>query len=271
MSTVELKDVVFTYPNGFTAVNGVSLSIDAGESVAFVGQNGAGKTTTVKMINGLLKPTSGTVSILSIDTTHQTSAQIARHVGYVFQNPDDQIFNATVLKEVSYGLRRQKLPKEEIYRRSVAACQLVGLGHALNENPYDLPLSIRKFITIASVIAADPEVFIFDEPTAGQDLVGLTHLTRIITHLQKAGKAVITITHDMEFVGQNFERMIIMCNKKVIADGRVDEIFYEHEALKDAHLKAPAIVEVANLVGGREIGLDIDYLNQRLAAAAETH
>lgn len=268
MALVEVRDLVFTYPNGFTAVDGVSFDINAGESVAIVGQNGAGKTTTVKMINGLTKPSSGTVSIDGVDTLTRTSAQTARHVGYVFQNPDDQIFNPTVLKEVGYGLRRMKMKDAEVDRRATEACQLVGLGDDLEQNPSDLPLSIRKFVTIASVIAADPAVMIFDEPTAGQDLVGLDRLADVVDKLKAGGKAVITITHDMEFVAQNFTRMIVMCNKRVIADGRVDDIFYDDEAMRDAHLKAPALVSITKLVGGREIGLDINKLNKRLVEAA---
>lgn len=267
MALVELHDVTFTYPNDFTAVDGVSFSIQAGESVAIVGQNGAGKTTTVKMINGLTKPTTGMVTIDGVDTRTRTSAQTARHVGYVFQNPDDQIFNPTVIKEVGYGLKRTKLAAAEVERRAKAACELVGLGHALDENPYDLPLSIRKFVTIASVIAADPAVMIFDEPTAGQDLVGLDRLAYVIGELQKAGKAIITITHDMEFVAQNFDRMIVMANKQLIADGRVDEVFYDQPTMDQAHLKPPALVSVARLVGGSELGLDVDAIGRALVAA----
>lgn len=270
MALVELKDVVFTYPNGFTAVDGVSMSIEAGESVAIVGQNGAGKTTTVKMINGLTKPSAGQVLIDGVDTKTRTSAQTARHVGYVFQNPDDQIFNPTVLDEVAYGLRRTGLKRDEANERATRACELVGLGQALEQNPYDLPLSIRKFVTIASVIAADPSVMIFDEPTAGQDLVGLDRLTDVIETLRARGKAVITITHDMEFVAQNFHRVIVMSNKRVTADGPVDRIFYEDTIMQDAHLKAPALVAVAKLVGGAEIGLDIDRLNAELERAARS-
>ena len=220
MSLVEVKNVSFTYPNGFVAVDGVSFKLEKGENIAIVGQNGAGKTTTVKMLNGLTKPTSGDIIVDGKNTKEYTTAQIARTVGYVFQNPDDQIFNNTVYKEIEYGLKRMKLPKEERERRIMDAAVLTGMDKFLDQNPYDFPLSVRKFVTIASVIASGCEVLIFDEPTAGQDLDGLERLSRLIRELTARGKALITITHDMEFVAENFERLIIMCNKKIVADGR---------------------------------------------------
>jgi len=269
MPLVSLEDVSFSYPSGHRAVDSVSFAVDAGESVAIIGQNGAGKTTTVKMINGLLRPTSGTVLIDGADTAAQTAAQTSRRVGYVFQNPDDQIFNPTVAKEVGYGLRRLSLPAAEREERVTRACEAAGLGAAMGANPYDLPLSIRKFVAIASVLAADPDVVILDEPTAGQDLAGLLRLTALIDGLQQRGKAVITISHDMEFVAQNFDRVIVMADRAVVRDARADEIFYDTGAMERASLRPPALAQAGALVGP-EVGLDIDRLNAELAARSLT-
>ncbi|APX34002.1 ABC transporter ATP-binding protein [Brachybacterium sp. P6-10-X1] len=265
MPLVSLEHVSYSYPNGFQAVDSVSFGVEAGESVAIIGQNGAGKTTTVTMINGLLRPTSGTVRIDGTDTARQTAAQTSRRVGYVFQNPDDQIFNPTVAKEVGYGLRRLKLSTADRDERVTRACEAAGLGAAMGTNPYDLPLSIRKFVAIASVLAADPEVVILDEPTAGQDLAGLLRLTALIDHLQQRGKAIITISHDMEFVAQNFDRVIVMADRAVVRDARADEIFYDTRAMDRASLRPPALAQVGALVGP-EVGLDIDRLNAELAS-----
>lgn len=258
MSLVEVKNVSFTYPNGFVAVDGVSFKLEKGENIAIVGQNGAGKTTTVKMLNGLTKPTSGDIIVDGKNTKEYTTAQIARTVGYVFQNPDDQIFNNTVYKEIEYGLKRMKLPKEERERRIMDAAVLTGMDKFLDQNPYDFPLSVRKFVTIASVIASGCEVLIFDEPTAGQDLDGLERLSRLIRELTARGKALITITHDMEFVAENFERLIIMCNKKIVADGRTDEVFYYKDIMEEAKLKQPCVVEVSDRIGAGKLGLDLE-------------
>lgn len=224
MALVELDNVSFEYPTGVLAVDGVTLSIDAGESVAIIGQNGAGKSTTVKLMNGLLRPTQGLLLIDEVDTRTRTTAQVSRLVGYVFQNPDDQIFNNTVRKEIEYGLKRMGRSADEIDRRVNAAASMTGMTEFLDENPYDLPLSVRKFVTITSVIASDCKVMIFDEPTAGQDLVGLRRVADIIRVLSGQGKAVITITHDMEFVASNFARIIVMANRRIVAEGSASEI-----------------------------------------------
>lgn len=260
MPLVEVKNVSFSYPNGFVAVDGISFSIEAGENIAIVGQNGAGKTTTVKMINGLTKPTKGDILVDGKNTKEYTTAQIAKMVGYVFQNPDDQIFNNTVYKEIEYGLKRMKIPADERKRRVEESAKLAGMTEYLNHNPYDLPLSLRKFVTIASVIATDCDVMIFDEPTAGQDLEGLQQLAFIIEELKVKGKALITITHDMEFVAQNFERLIIMCDKKVVADGKAKEVFYYEDIMEKARLKQPCLVEMSNRIGAGTTGLDLNAI-----------
>lgn len=260
MALVEVKNISFRYPNGYLAVDDVSFSIEAGENIAIVGQNGAGKTTTVKMLNGLTKPCEGDVLINGESTKDFTTAQMARKVGYVFQNPDDQIFNSTVYKEVEYGLKKLKIDPEERERRIKDAAALTGMDRYLETNPYDLPLSIRKFVTITSVIASDCDVMIFDEPTAGQDLVGLERLSELNRILTERGKAIVTITHDMEFVAENYDRVIVMCQKKVIADGKTEDVFFQEDIMEKAMLKQPALVRIASALGMTEHTLDVQKL-----------
>lgn len=260
MSLVEVKNISFRYPNNYLAVDDVSFSIEAGECIAIVGQNGAGKTTTVKMLNGLIKPCSGDVLISGKSTKNYTTAQMACKVGYVFQNPDDQIFNSTVYREIEYGLKKMKLEPAERDKRIKDAAALTGMTNNLEMNPYDLPLSIRKFVTIASVIASDCDVMIFDEPTAGQDLDGLERLSHLNRFLTERGKAIVTITHDMEFVAENYERVIVMCQKKVIADGRTKDVFFQKEIMDRAMLKQPALVRIARAIGMKENTLDVSKL-----------
>ena len=260
MSLIELKDVSYKYPNGFTAVDKVSFSIDKGCKVAIIGQNGAGKTTTVKMINGLLKPTSGTILFEGEDTIKYTTAQMSRKVGYVFQNPDDQIFNSTVYKEMEYGLKKYGLSQSEIDKRIEYAADLAGIKDYLQDNPYDLPFSLRKFVTIASVIATDCDVLIFDEPTAGQDLKGLKILSKIIYKLTSKGKSIITITHDMDFVADNFDSIIVMANKHVIDSGKAEEVFSKSEVMKEAKLKAPTMINIIDKLQINDRFLDVDSL-----------
>ncbi|KNF09740.1 ABC-type cobalt transport system, ATPase component [Gottschalkia purinilytica] len=262
MSYVILKDIVFAYPNGYVAVENVSMEIGKGESVAIIGQNGAGKTTTVKLMNGLTKPTKGDVIIDGWNTKDYTTAQMSKKVGYVFQNPDDQIFHNDVYSEIEFGPRNLKLSEEEIKKNVDYAIEVTEIQDFLKDNPYNLPFSMRKFVTIASVIAMNTDVIILDEPTAGQDMVGMEMLARLIKSLKEKGKTVITITHDMEFVVRNFDRVIVMAHKNVIDDDDKRNIFWKHDILEEAGLKQPYISQLSKNLGINEKILDInDFIN----------
>lgn len=266
MCYVKLENVVFNYPNGFNAVNNVSMYIEKGEFVAIVGQNGAGKTTTVKMMNGLLKPTKGSVIIGGKNTKDFTVAQMAKTVGYVFQNPDDQIFNDDVYSEIEFGPKSMGLSEDKVKQLMKKAILMTGIREYVNENPYNLPYSMRKFVTIASVIAMDPDVIILDEPTAGQDMYGMEMLAKILEELKKEGKTVITITHDMEFVVRNFDRVIAMANKQIVKDSNKKEIFWDHKVLKESMLKQPHISRVAYGLGINSDVITIDELVEKVKA-----
>ena len=231
MRDLILKDVSYSYPGGFLAVDQINMEIKAGDNVAIVGQNGAGKTTTVKMMNGLLHPTKGDVLVGDMNTKDYTTAQISRIVGYVFQNPDDQIFHATVESEVRFGPKTLKLSKEEEDKRVQEALEITGMDRFKDENPLNLPLSTRKFVTIAAVIAMGTEILIFDEPTAGQDVEGNKMLSGILQKLHEQGKTVITISH-------------VMAKKKIVRSGTPAEIFCDFETLEKAMLKQPYVSRV---------------------------
>lgn len=253
MAYLELKNVSYAYPNGYTAVEDVSMAFEKGEAVAIIGQNGAGKTTTVKLMNGLLRPTKGEILVEGESTADKTTASIARKVGYVFQNPDDQIFQESIYKEISYGLVKQKMDREEVKKRTLEAARLCGLEKDLEEHPYNLPYSKRKFITIAAIAAMDPQVIILDEPTAGQDRESTRLLGKIVHELAGKGKIVITITHDMEFVVDYFKRVIVMAEKKKRRDAGPREIFWDKELLKFSSLKQPYLCQLADLLGYRDV------------------
>lgn len=249
MAYIEVKDVSFNYPNGYLAVDNISISIEKGENVAIVGQNGAGKSTTVKMLNALAYPTKGTVMIGDMNTKDHTTAQVSRVVGYVFQNPDDQIFHSTVIQEVEFGPKKMKLPPEQMKKQVEYALQITGMDKFADENPYNLPLSTRKFVTIAAIIASDCPVMVFDEPTAGQDLLGNRMLSGILKELHDKGKTVITISHDMEFVVNNFDKVIVMANKKVVKAGSPADIFWDFDVLEQAMLKQPYVSRLCHDLG----------------------
>lgn len=249
MNFLQIEDVSYTYANGVDAVSHVSFSFALGEKVAIIGQNGAGKTTTVKMFNGLLKPTLGSILIDGKDSKTMSAATIARKVGYVFQNPDDQIFNKTIYDEIALAPRILGFSPKEVENKVNQAAERTYLKDKLQDNPYDLPFQIRKFIAIAAVLAMDPKVYIFDEPTAGQDIQGNTVLKEIVESLSKEKKLVITISHDMDFVIRNFPRTIVMAQKEKIYDGPTGEVFWQEKILEKAALKLTPIGEVVKGLG----------------------
>ncbi len=258
MAYINLKDVSFEYPGGYLAVDNINMEIERGENIAIIGQNGAGKTTTVKMFNKLLTPTAGDVTIGDMNTKDYTTAQVSRTVGYVFQNPDDQIFHSTVYDEVAFGPKKAKLSESEIEEKVNYALKLTNLLDDKEENPYNLPLSVRKFVTIAAIIAMDTDVMIFDEPTAGQDLKGNLALSQLLKELKQKGKTIITISHDMEFVANNFDRVIVMANRKVVTTGTAKEIFWDFGALEKAMVKQPYVSALCKQLGlsGNVITMD---------------
>lgn len=258
--SIEFKHVSFQYPNGFLANEDLNVTIKEGETVGIIGQNGAGKTTAVKLMNRLNKPIKGDVIVDGVNTKERTTAQIAKTVGYVFQNPDDQIFNQTVIKEVEYMLKKMKLPEEEIISRTEYALKLTGLLDSKEKNPFDLPLPTRKFLTIAAVIATEPKYIILDEPTAGLDVHGVIILENLIRELAGKGISVITITHDMEFVVRNFKRIIVMAHKNIIKDGTPEEIFSRDDIVDEAKIKKPEISNISSALGIGKCILDCDEL-----------
>lgn len=258
MSKLEFKNVSFTYPNGFKAINDLNLVVNSSEKVAIVGQNGAGKSTCAKLMNGLLRPSSGEILLDGNNTKDMTTAQISRKVGYVFQNPNDQIFNSTVYDEVAFSLRALKVDEDEMDKRVRQACEICELSEYLDDHPYDLPFSTRKFITIAITIANDCDIFIFDEPTAGQDAYSMSCLKRVIDHLHDLNKTIITITHDMEFVVENFDRVVVMSNKEIIKDADKKEVFDEDETLKKAYIQPPVVKRLCNSINLNEKLLSVD-------------
>ncbi|HEX6034574.1 MAG TPA: ABC transporter ATP-binding protein, partial [Anaerolineales bacterium] len=164
---IEIHDLHFTYPTGVEALRGTSLMIESGEQVAIVGQNGAGKTTLVKHLNGLLQPTKGQVLIGGWDTTEYSVAKLASRVGYVFQNPDEQLFSRNVGAEVAFGPKNLGFDAERIEALVKDALALTQLSDKTETNPYDLSATWRKMVALASILSMDTDILIFDEPTTG--------------------------------------------------------------------------------------------------------
>ena len=238
----------FRYLEQVPVLEDVNLLLD-GRATAIVGQNGAGKTTLVKLLKGLLKPVGGSIYYAGEDMAGKTVAMLAGEVGYVFQNPDDQIFKYHVIDEVMFGPQNIGMSKEQAKNRAMEALETVGLEALAEENPYDLELSQRKLVAIASVLAMDTKVLILDEPTIAQDWKGRRLLQKIIRTLQKQRKMVIAILHDMDFVAECFERVIVMAHGKVLADGTKEEVFARKEVLEQARIDQPYLTKLCSMLG----------------------
>lgn len=254
---IEIKDLHFTYPTGLEALRGISLSIEAGEQVAIVGQNGAGKTTLVRHFNGLLRPASGSVLIGDWDSSKYSVAKLASRVGYVFQNPDEQLFSRDVGTEVRFGPHNLGYPREKVDELVRHALSLTELSDKTETNPYDLSPTWRKMVALASVIAMDTPIVIFDEPTTGQDSVNIARITRVIAELRKRDKTVITITHDIDFCAENFERVIALSNGQVLLDGPAREALGQEEILAQTYVDPPQLTRL-----GKRLGLKQTVRNQ---------
>lgn len=253
---IQIQELHHHYEGMCDALRGVTLQIAAGEFIALVGKNGAGKTTLAKHLNGLLKPTTGTVTITGKDTRKHSVGDVSRSVGYVFQNPDHQIFCPTVREEVAFGLRTiGRLNEKEIESMTVAALVTVGLEREADRHPFTLGKGERQKLAVASVLARAPEVLVIDEPTTGLDREGGEAMMAVIRKLHADGHTIIIITHDMQLAADHAERVIVLAEGRVIADGSPDEIFLQPDLLQSAALTMPPIAELSLAL--RANGIDI--------------
>jgi energy-coupling factor transport system ATP-binding protein len=244
-----IHDLYFTYPAGVEALRGISLRIEPGEQVAIVGQNGAGKTTLVKHFNGLLQPTRGQVLIGDWDTMKHSVAKLASRVGYVFQNPDEQLFSKTVGAEVAFGPKNLGFEADQVQALVNDALALTELTDKTETNPYDLSATWRKMVALASIISMDTDIVIFDEPTTGQDAVNVARIANVIAELRRRGKTVITITHDIDFCAENFERVIAMSQGKILLDGKANDVLGQEEVLATTYIDPPQLTRLGKRLG----------------------
>ncbi len=244
---VAVEDLVHRYPTGIEAVRGVSLSIEPGESVAILGQNGSGKTTLVKHLNGLLRPAEGRVLLDGAPTEGRSIADLAGTIGFVFQNPDEQLFERSVEREVAFGPRNLGIAACEISTLVANSLAAVGLTEERATNPYDLDLSRRKLVALAGVLAMNPAVLVLDEPTTGQDADGIAQVGLVIDAMRAAGRSVIAITHDMEFAASRFVRIVVMREGTIVADGPPATVFApsNRELLASTGLTPPPAARIA--------------------------
>jgi energy-coupling factor transport system ATP-binding protein len=249
---IDVRDISFRYEGTPTpALDHVSLSISRGEFVAFIGQNGAGKTTLAKTFNGILTPTSGEVIVDGRETRAAGLDVLARIVGYVYQNPDHQIFANTVKEEVAFGPRNLGLTPEEINKAVQHALELVDMAKDADAYPFLLGRGQRQKLAVASVIVMGSPVLVVDEPTTGLDLRGSLSIMQLLRRWNADGRTIIIITHDMNIVAEFAQRTVVMVQGRVLADGPTRQVLTDQQTLAKAFLKAPQITRVAQSLNGR--------------------
>lgn len=244
---VIVSELAYTYPDGTRALRGIDLEIPEQEFIALIGQNGSGKTTFSKCLNGLFRPTSGDVVVDGLNTKKTSISQMVRRVGYVFQNPDHQLFNNNCWDEIAYGPRNIQLPEEEVRQRVSDAARVVGLPEMyFQEHPFFLPKGLRQRVAIASILALQPRVMIVDEPTTGQDTKQSLEIMNFLRMLnEELGHTIIIITHDMPIVASYARRVIAMGQGTVIADGPTELVFSQPDVLAETFIEPPQITQLA--------------------------
>jgi len=260
------------YPTGVKALKDINLQIEAGEVLGVVGQNGSGKTTLVKHFNGLLRPTSGTLLIGGEDSHKKQVHELARQVGYVFQNPNHQLFATTVRAELHFGPTNIGLPPEEIETRVQQAVEFFGIGDLLEKHPYRLAFPYRKLVAMASIYTMGPDVFVLDEPTTGQDHSGSNMVRRLVERLREQGKTVIIVSHDMALIAEVTDRVVAMWAAEMIANGTPREIFANDDVMTRTKLQPPQITQLArrlNLGQGQPLPLSVKETADALLAKGQ--
>lgn len=269
---VRVEGLHFRYPDGTYALRGVDMEVDEGEMVALIGQNGSGKTTLSKCLNGLFKPTEGRVLVGELDTrTASMARELVTRVGYVFQNPDHQLFNDSVYKELRYALDNVGITGDEQRRRIEEAAEIAGVGQEImSEHPFFLPKGIRQRVAIASILALKPGVIVVDEPTTGQDarqsLAVMDFLEKI---RREEGRSIVIVTHEMSIVARYARRVVALCEGRVLLDGPTHEVFAQTDTLAETYVQPPQITQLAQRLSGYGFSPGILTVEEMVSATRE--
>lgn len=252
MNVIETKNLTYTYgagtPFSKTAIEDVNIAIKKGEFIGLIGHTGSGKSTLIQQLNGLLRPTSGTVLLNGKDIWEKKKEirKVRFQVGMVFQYPEYQLFEDTVIKDIGFGPRNMGLSQDEVNQRVMQAVDFVGLDHALLEkSPFDLSGGEKRRAAIAGVIAMDPDVLVLDEPTAGLDPQGRDHLlSQIKAYHQQRQNTVILVSHSMEDIARVADRVLVMNESKVFLFDETAKVFFHAKELEQIGLRVPQVTKI---------------------------
>ena len=242
---LELRNVNFAYKNQSHVIHDVSLSVNPGDFLAIVGRNGSGKTTLTRLIMSLIKPISGDILFQGNIIPNCTPAKMAHHIGYVFQNPDRQIFHDTVIEEASYGPKQLGYTPEQTTTVVNEALAVTGLSHLASAYPLSLSKGEKQRLTIASALSMQPKMLILDEPTSGQDARQRNQLLQLLLKLNQQGTTILLVTHDMDLLSACAQRAIVMAKGHKAFDGTITELFQDTLQLNNWGLIEPAALKIS--------------------------
>jgi cobalt/nickel transport system ATP-binding protein len=243
-SIVSVKNIRFAYPAGVKAINDVSLEIRKGERVALLGPNGSGKSTLILLIAGLLSPQKGEIKVFNEETTAKSFHKLRQKIGVVFQDPDDQLFNQTVIEDVAYGPKNLGLTPEIIQKRCDHILEDIGISHLRERPPHRLSFGEKKKVSLATALVLKPELIILDEPTANLDLLSRRGLIDLLNELNAEGTTIVVSTHDVEALPELVDRVIIVSHGSVLGEGDIHNVLQDTELLESAGLEPPSIARL---------------------------
>jgi energy-coupling factor transport system ATP-binding protein len=250
---IDVEDLWFRYEDGTVALKGADLTLHRGDFLALLGNNGSGKTTLAKVLNGIYRPWKGNARILGQDISQsRVRAQLPRSVGYVFQNPDHQIFTRRVYDEVAYGLRNMDVRGDDMHGRVVEALEAVDLLEKQDEDPLFLGKGQRQRLAVASILAMKPEIIIVDEPTTGQDFRMVTSIAQLLRDLHAQGRTILIITHDMTLVANYCKQTTVMLDGKTVFHGSPRELFSNSEVVSATRLRVPQAIALSCAIREQE-------------------
>ncbi len=246
-AALQMKDVYFSYGQSAWTIQDVNLTVQPGEFVAIVGPNGSGKSTLAKLMVSLLQPQQGSVQVVGMDTSQVPVEEISQRVGYLFQNPDSQLFNTSVADEVAYGMRIRQVSSGRIESRVAEVLGLLGLEGYKERHPFSLSRGERQRLAMATVLVTDPDLIILDEPTTGQDRKTLNSLIGLMEEwIRRKQATVLMIAHDMDLVCRHASRTVVLAGGRIVADGPTADVFQsQYAALAELSLIPPPVVEMS--------------------------
>lgn len=265
---IKVSDLTFAYDDGTVALEDINITIHKGEFVALIGQNGCGKTTLSKCLNGILKISRGEIVVGGLHVEQRPKIKdLVKNIGYVFQNPDHQLFNSKVYDEIAYAPRNIGLDEKEVDKRVKEAAATAGVKEALfEEQPVLLMKGLRQRVAIASILSLKPQVIIVDEPTTGQDYKQSLEIMEFLKELnEKHGHTILIITHEMHIVAQYAKRIMVMKKGEIFMDGTPGEVFSQPERLMEGYVKPPMVTRMAQLIdstGASDGVINIDELKK---------